>query len=229
MTKHIKKVSGLSRREVLVGSAAGAGLVIGYSVLPNAVDSASKAIAAGNWDHQQFLTMDADGKATVHITKCEIGQHVGTALAQAVAEELEINWDDVSVDYPESHAKWGLHITGGSWSVNWTFDRNSRIGASARIALIEAGSKMMKAMPANCYAKNSRVYTADGSKSVSYKEILSSNTIDRTFSEEEMKSIKLKSFGEYSIVGQSKQPLDLPPKLDGSAKYGIDVFVPNMV
>ena len=36
MTKHIK-VSGLSRREVLVGSAAGAGLVIGYSVLPNAV------------------------------------------------------------------------------------------------------------------------------------------------------------------------------------------------
>ena len=91
MTKHIKKVSGLSRREVLVGSAAGAGLVIGYSVLPNAVDSASKAIAAGNWDHQQFLTMDADGKATVHITKCEIGQHVGTALAQAVAEELDKN------------------------------------------------------------------------------------------------------------------------------------------
>ena len=150
MTKHIKKVSGLSRREVLVGSAAGAGLVIGYSVLPNAVDSASKAIAAGNWDHQQFLSMDADGKATVHVTKCEIGQHVGTALAQAVAEELEIDWNDVKVNYPESHAKWGLHITGGSWSVNWTFDRNSRIGASARIALIEAGSKMMKAMPANC-------------------------------------------------------------------------------
>ena len=45
MTKQIKKVSGLSRRELLVGSAAGAGLVIGYSVLPS-VDSASKAIAA---------------------------------------------------------------------------------------------------------------------------------------------------------------------------------------
>ena len=44
MTKHIKKVAGLSRREVLVGSAAGAGLVIGYSVLPNAVDSASNCL-----------------------------------------------------------------------------------------------------------------------------------------------------------------------------------------
>jgi CO/xanthine dehydrogenase Mo-binding subunit len=153
MTKHIKKIAGISRREVLVGSAAGAGLVIGYSVLPNAVDSASKAIAAGNWDHQQYLTMDADGKAYVYITKCEIGQHVGTALAQAVAEELEVNWDDVNVIYPDSHAKWGLMITGGSWSVNWTFDRNSRIGASARIALVEAGAKMMKASVNDCYAK----------------------------------------------------------------------------
>ena len=88
MTKHIKKVSGLSRRELLVGSAAGAGLVIGYSVLPNAVDSASKAIAAGEWNHQQYLTMDTDGKAIVHVTKCELGQHIDTALAQAVDEEL---------------------------------------------------------------------------------------------------------------------------------------------
>jgi isoquinoline 1-oxidoreductase len=228
MTKHIKKVAGISRREVLVGSAAGAGLVIGYSVLPNAVDSASKAIAAGNWDHQQYLTMDTDGKAHVYITKCEIGQHVGTALAQAVAEELEINWDDVNVIYPDSHAKWGLMITGGSWSVNWTFDRNSRIGASARIALVEAGAKMMNASVNDCYAKNSTVYSNDGG-SVTYKDILSKNTIDRTFSEEEMKAIKLKSFGEYDVVGKSKVPFDLPSKLDGSAKYGIDVFVPNMV
>ena len=44
-----------------------------------------------------------------------------------------------------------------------------------------------------------------------------------------MKAIKLKSFGEYSIVGQSKLPFDLPGKIDGSAKYGSDVFVPNMV
>ena len=191
MTKHIKKVGEFSRREVLVGSAAGAGLVIGYSILPNAVDSASKAIAAGNWDHQQYLTMDTEGKAYVYVTKCEIGQHIGTALAQAVAEELEIDWNDVNVIYPDSHAKWGLMITGGSWSVNWTFDRNSRIGASARIALIEAGAKMMGTDPSNCYAKTSVVYANDG-KSVTYKDILSKSTIDRTFSEDEMKAIKLK-------------------------------------
>ena len=144
MTKHVKNLDGITRREMLVGSAAvGTGLVVGYSALPGLTGGAREAIAAGSWDHQLFLTMDGHGKATVHITKAEIGQHVGTALAQAVAEELEIDWNDVRIDYPDSNEKWGLMLTGGSWSVNWTFDRNSRIGASARIALVEAGAKML--------------------------------------------------------------------------------------
>ena len=88
--------------------------------------------------------------------------------------------------------------------------------------------KCLGAAPNNCTAKNSTVISDDG-RSVTYKDILSKTTIDRTFSEEEMKAIKLKSFGEYSIVGQSKLPFDLPGKIDGSAKYGSDVFVPNMV
>ena len=50
---------------------------------------------------------------------------------------------------------------------------------------------MLGSAPNNCTAKNSMVISNDG-RSVSYKDILSKNTIDRTFSEEEMKAIKLK-------------------------------------
>lgn len=224
----MKKVQGISRRELLVGSATGAGLIVGYSVLPNSLGSASKAIAAGNWDHQQFLSMEPNGVATIHITKTELGQHVGTALAQAVAEELEIDWNDVRVDYPDSDEKWGLMITGGSWSVNWTFDRNSRIGASARIALVEAGAKLMGVGSGDCHARNSKVIHTSGA-SKTYAEILSQSTIDRTFSEEEMKAITLKKFGEYSLVGKSVPALDIPAKVNGTARYGVDIFVPNMV
>src|SRR2546426_6236260 len=63
---------------------------------------------------------------TVHITKAEMGQGVGTALAQIVAEELEADWKDVRIDYPMNDPKYGLMLTGGSWSVNWTFDSLSR-------------------------------------------------------------------------------------------------------
>ena len=230
MTKHDKNLKGITRREMLVGSAvAGTGLIVGYSGLPGAVGGAREALAAGSWDHQVFLTMDNAGIATVHITKAEIGQHIGTALAQAVAEELEVDWNDVRIDYPDTEEKWGFMITGGSWSVNWTFDRNSRIGASARIALIEAAAKMMGVPAAQCSASNSVVTDSVSGANRTYSEILSQTTIDRTFSEDEMKALTLKKFGEYKVVGKNIPALDIPDKLTGVARYGIDVFVPNMV
>ena len=231
MTKHDKNLKGITRREMLVGSAvAGTGLVVGYSGLPlGSSTGARDALAAGTFNHQLFLTMDSSGTATVHITKAEIGQHIGTALAQAVAEELEVDWNDVRIDYPDSDPKWGLMITGGSWSVNWTFDRNSRIGASARIALIEAAAKMMGVPAAQCSASNSVVTDSVSGASRTYSQILSQTTIDRTFSEDEMKALTLKKFGEYKVVGKNIPALDIPDKLTGVARYGIDVFVPNMV
>jgi CO/xanthine dehydrogenase Mo-binding subunit len=191
--------------------------------------SAKEAINNKRWDHQLFLTMDNKGTATVHITKTEMGQHIGTALAQIVAEELEINWNDIRIDYPDSHKKWGLMITGSSWSINWTFDRNSRIGASARIALIEAGANFMSVNKDECYAKESKVIHKSTNKFVTYSEILTRKSINRIFSEEELKAIKLKKFGEYRIIGKSLPSLDIPEKINGTAKYGIDAFMPNMV
>lgn len=230
MTKHIKNLDGVTRRELLVGSAvAGTGLMVGYSVLPHLAGSAREALAAGSYNPSLFLTIEPNGIATVHVTKTEMGQHVGTALAQAVAEELEIDWNDVRIDYPDSHEKWGLMITGGSWSVNWTFDRNSRIGASARMALVDAGASLMRVPASECSASNSVVTHAGSGRSMTYSEIISSATIDRTFSEDEMKAIQLKKFGEYKLVGQSVPALDVPAKINGTARYGIDVFVPNMV
>ncbi len=226
----VTKTHGVTRRQFLVGSAAaGTGLVMGFSVLPDLVGGAREALAAGNYEPSLFLTMDPSGIATVHITKAEMGQHVGTALAQMVAEELEVDWNDVRIDHPDSDEKWGLMITGGSWSVNWTFDQLSRIGASGRIALVEAGAAMLGVPASKCRAENSQVIHDKSGRSVSYGDVISNGNISRTFSEDDLKAIKLKKFGEYSLVGKSVGQLDIPAKTDGTARFGIDVFVPNMV
>ena len=68
-----------------------------------------------------------------------MGQHVGTALARIVADELEADWSKVSVVYVDTDPKWGLMITGGSWSVWQSFPVLSRAGAAGRIALVEEG------------------------------------------------------------------------------------------
>ena len=97
----------------------------------------------------------------MHILKAEMGQHIGTGLAQIIAEELEVKWDDVQLDTPlesvENFAIYGLAYTVNSGSITTEFDRLSRAGAAGRIALIEAGAKVLGAKPADCYAENSRV------------------------------------------------------------------------
>jgi isoquinoline 1-oxidoreductase len=212
------------RTFVATAAAAGAALTIRFPLV-----GPGTAGAAAAYDPNASLTITQDGLVIVHITKAEMGQGVGTALAQIVAEELEADWKDVRVDYPVNDAKFGLMLTGGSWSVNWTFDALSRAGAAARQALIEAAAKNWNVNAADCVAERGVVRHLPTGRSVRYGEIVSRLPITKTFSEEDLKKITLKKPDEYRIVGKWTPRLDIPDKVNGKAKFGIDTFVPNMV
>lgn len=225
--------SATTRREFLIRSAAtaaGAFLSIG---LP-ALGSIAAAQPMAGFTPSIWFTLTPDGKVTMHIVKAEMGQHIGTALAQIIAEELEVKWEDVRLDSPlesvENFAIYGLAYTVNSGSVTTEFDRLSRAGAAGRIALIEAGAQVLGAKESDCTASNSRVTESVSGRSVSYGEIIQKVKIDRKFAyPEDFKTIKLKASGTYNIVGKSMPALDIPTKVTGQAKYGIDVFLPNMV
>ncbi|HEY3097738.1 MAG TPA: xanthine dehydrogenase family protein molybdopterin-binding subunit [Methylomirabilota bacterium] len=215
----------VTRRTFLASAAtAGAALTIRFSLTgPGAADGAA------TYEPNAALTITPDGLVTVHITKAEMGQGVGTALAQIVAEELEVDWKDVRIDYPTSDPKYGLMLTGGSWSVNWTFDALSRAGAAGRLALIDAAAKSWNVSPADCVAERGVVRHLPSGRAVRYGEIVARMPITKTFSEEELKQITLKKPSEYRVVGQWIPRLDIPDKVTGKAKFGIDTFLPNMV
>ena len=104
---------------------------------------------------------------TINIIRAEMGQHVGTALARIVADELEADWDKARTITVDSDPQWGLMITGGSWSVWQSFPLLGRAGAAGRIALVEKGAKLLgviqkfvqRAM-ALCTRKEDRFLTA---------------------------------------------------------------------
>ena len=183
----------------------------------------------GNRIETLWFDMDASGIAVVNISKAEIGQHVGTALAQALAEELEVRWEDVRIRHVDTDPRWGLMITGGSWSVNWSFDQLGRAGAAGRLALIEAGAKLLQADPEHCKAEKSTVIDSVSGRTIGYSEILQQTGVSVTSDEEELKKIVLKKSGQYKLVGSSLEALDVPSKTDGSARYGIDVVRPGML
>src|SRR5258706_15217795 len=186
----------MTRRQFLVRSTviAGSGFFsIGMPALLSG-KNAEAAMATPAFTPAIWFTITPDGMTTMHIVKAEMGQHIGTGLAQVIAEELEVKWEDVRLDTPlesvENFAVYGLAYTVNSGSITTEFDRIARAGPAGRIALVEAGAKLLGVTPANCHAQASRVIDKASGRSVSYGEILQKGTIDSKFAyPENFKSI----------------------------------------
>jgi isoquinoline 1-oxidoreductase beta subunit len=227
LIKQQQPVGSLTRRSFMI-AAAGTGFTMAFL-------SPSLALAAGQagsvdapvFDPTIWFQMDRDGVVTVNVAKAEMGQHIGTALARIVADELEVNWSSVRLNYVDTDPKWGTMITGGSWSVWQSFDPLSRAGAAGRIALIDEAARLLGVNAADCQARDG-IVTA-GSKSISYAEIVRTGKLGRTFTPEALKAIVLKTPDQRRLIGHDVQAVDVPSKTNGAAIYGIDAVVEGMV
>ena len=234
MNTHVKITDSapadLSRRSFLVGSAA-TGLVLGYAAVPG-IDQALAAPSA--FEPSVWFSIAPDGLVTVTCGKADMGQHIASTMAQIVSEELGSSWKDMRVQLASNDPKFndpvlGAQITGGSWSTMMNFDAMSRAGAAGRIALTETASASMGVPAGELVVRNSTVSHPKSKKSMSFADIVKSGKITKTFTPDELKAIKLKTPDQYTMVGVSVPQLDIPPKINGTAKYGIDVMLPGMV
>jgi CO/xanthine dehydrogenase Mo-binding subunit len=172
---------GLSRRAFLKGATA-AGFALYFSVPGGGAQS--RVAAAAAFAPNAALTITPDGIITIHVTRAEMGQGIGTALAQIVAEELEADWRDVRVDYPGYDPKYGPMVTVGSLSVNVSFDALSRAGAAARIMLVDAAARQWKVDPADCIAERGVIRHPPTGRSISYGDLVARAAIMKTISPE---------------------------------------------
>ena len=219
-------VVGLSRRGFLIASAS-TGLVFAFTRDALGVDSPPAAVQSGDFEPTMWYQIDNAGIVTVNVIRAEMGQHVGTALARIVSDELEADWADVRIHHVDSDPKWGLMVTGGSWSVWQSFQALSQAGAAGRQALIAAGAKMLGADPAACTAAAGQVHA--GARSVSYGDIVKQGGISASYSADQLKTMPVKKPAERRQVGVDTQAIDIPDKTDGKAIYGLDSKVPGMV
>ncbi len=231
MNKHLKVNSStdLSRRSFIVGTSA-AGLALGFASVPG-----SSALAApASFDPSVWYSIAPDGLVTVTCGKADMGQHIASTMAQLVAEELGANWKDMRVKLASNDPKYndpvlGAQITGGSWSTMMNFDAMSRAGAAGRTALTEAAAAMMGVPAGELVVRDSRISHPKSKKSLTFAEIVKGGKATKTFTADELKALKLKTPDQYTLVGQSVPQLDIPSKTNGTAKYGIDTFLPGMV
>jgi isoquinoline 1-oxidoreductase subunit beta len=222
-----------SRRSFLI-AVMGAGIVLGYArpglaafELPAPASGELEITPSGPFEPTIWYGIDRSGAVTVNIIRAEMGQHVGTALARIVADELEADWDKVRIVHVDTDPKWGLMVTGGSWSVWQSFPVLSRAGAAGRIALIEEGAKLLGVSPDACAARDGAV-TA-GASSIAYGDIVARGDLRRTYTPEQLKDIPIKQPAERRLIGRNTLALDVPPKTNGEACYGLDAVVEGMI
>ncbi|MBY6207544.1 MULTISPECIES: xanthine dehydrogenase family protein molybdopterin-binding subunit [Halomonas] len=220
--------SGISRRGFLIGTLGStAVLAFGLPGIALAQDATDTALKEGQYEPTLWYAIDSNGQVTLHCTKAEMGQHVGTSLARLVAEELEVDPATMRIEYVDSDPKWGYMITGGSWSVNHSFLPLSRAGAAGREALIDAGARLLDVDPARCHARNGQVICDN--QRISYGEIVASGTLSRSYSAEELEAIALKPASERRVLGSPGSAQDIPDKTTGAALFGIDAKIDGMV
>src|SRR5882757_5630675 len=141
----------LSRRSFLISSLA-AGAVFGFAPPASAVNflplpDTFKDTGGPLFEPTIWFSIDPNGVTSINIAKAEMGQHIGTALARILAEELEAEWSQVRLVNVDTDPKWGPMVTGGSTSVWSTYPVFSQAGAAGRMTLIEEGAKLLGVSP----------------------------------------------------------------------------------
>jgi isoquinoline 1-oxidoreductase subunit beta len=211
-------MSPLSRRDFLTaGVAAGAGLVIGF-YLPHG-SSPAKSTFAPN----AYLKIAPDGKITIVVARSEMGQGVRTSLPMILAEELEADWKQITIEQAGASTLYGDQTTGGSASVRTTWDPMRKAGAAAREMLISAAALEWGVPRSGCKAENSAVVHAASNRRLTYGQLVSKASALPIPTD-----VPLKQAKDYQIVGKPLPRLDTPSKVDGRAEFGIDFRLPGM-
>jgi isoquinoline 1-oxidoreductase beta subunit len=213
----------LSRRSFLQSAAAAGGVLLVDIRMPlHAADGTASELIAG------WIRIDPDGNLCLLMNATEMGQGAQSGLAQILAEELELDWSQVRVDFApidrEHYGVWETYQTGGSGSIRGMFDRLRKAGATARTMLLQAAAQRWNVPVEQCVARSGLVRHAQSSRSASYAA-LARDAVTLP----EPKDVPLKPRSEWQLIGKPMHRLDVRSKVNGTATYGIDVRRPGML
>jgi isoquinoline 1-oxidoreductase beta subunit len=223
---------GVSRRTLLkVSAAAGGGLLLSF-ILPGMIRGTESAGAktVNSFAPNAFLRIGHDGRVTLIMPQVEMGQGTYTSMPMLIAEELEVRLDQIQLEHAPPDDRLygnsifaGFHVTGGSTSVRAFWEPLRRAGANARVMLVSAAAQTWKVDPTSCRAEKGAVIHVKSGRRLPYGAL-----VDTVATLPMPDHVALKNPKNFTLIGTSAKRLDTPDKVNGTAKFGIDVRVPGM-
>jgi isoquinoline 1-oxidoreductase beta subunit len=232
--RHASRVPDVTRRDFIRGAASvGGGLMLGiYLPIGKAVGQenapASAAKVAPPRAPSAFLHISPDDTITLVTPSVEMGQGGHTALPMILMEELGGDWKRLKVEDAPAAAifnnpVFGMQITAGSFSVRGWYTELRRTGAAGREMLVSAAAKKWGVPAAECAAAGSIITHAPSGRTCTYGSVASAAAALPVPAQPVLKT------GRFALIGTSPLRVDVTDKVDGSARYGIDVKLPGML
>jgi isoquinoline 1-oxidoreductase beta subunit len=218
----------LNRRSFLKSSAlAGGGLMLSFSWFTEA--KAAEKLTEFNLEEQWseltgYIKIAADNTIKIYCPNPEFGQNVMTSLPMIVAEELDVDWEKVTVEIgPHDNVKLGPQFSGGSNSVRMYWKPLRTAGASARQMLKEAAAQTWNVSADEILTK-AGVLSHKSGKTATYGEMASKAAAIPVPQDAKTKEIK-----DFSIVSKSKKNVEGFKLVTGKPLFGIDYHTEGML
>lgn len=221
-----------NRRQFLKASAAaGAGLVIGFTLAGGNKLAALAAADNAAFVPNAFVRVAPDGTVTVLIKHIEFGQGTFTGLATLAAEELDADWAQVRAEHAPADASlynnlhWGpVQGTGGSSSIANSYEQMRRAGAAARALLVQAAAETWGVPAGEITVKKGVMAHAGSGRQAGFGDFAEAAARLETPVE-----VVLKKPEDFTLIGKEAPRLDSRAKSRGAAQYTLDKTLPGML
>jgi len=201
----------------------------GTRILPPA-NAATRPASLSPW-----VRIAPDGNITI-LTITEMGQGSGTSIPLMIAEEMDADWNKVTLDWapsnpdvygwPDRSGRRVMTVT-GSRAVMMYWNDLRTAGAQVRKVLIANAAEHWGVDAATLKTEPSAVVDPQSGKRLSYGEIAAFGQVPTTLPAIDKSELKARK--DFRLIGRSVPRRDLPFKVNGTAQYSIDVKLPGMV
>ena len=214
----------ITRRSFLAGL--GAGLVVGVAYADEPSGKAGpppKPVQSQGLSPNVLVHIAVDGTATIICHRSEMGQGIRSSLPALIADELGADPARVVVKQAEGDEKYGDQNTDGSASIRkGNYDALRKAGAAARMMLVAAAAKRWKVKPETCTTRDHKVVHTSTKRTLGFGELVTAAAKLPV-----PKQIVLRT--DLQIAQRDLPVLDGPAIVTGTAAFGADIKLPNML
>jgi len=219
----------LDRRTFLqVTAMAGGGLMVSLYVPEALAQGATGPAGGSSLAPDTYITIRPDNTFTIISKNPETGQGIKTTLPMIIADELDVDWSQVTVQQADLNPKYGSQFEGGSRAIPTNYDGMRLVGAGGRLMMVAAAAQQWN-VPARELTTGSGVVTHTASGRTATYGSLAARAATLPVPDQAAMTAALKNPRDFKIIGRRTRGVDNLAIVTGRPAFSIDVEPENML